>query len=798
MRIRSYQIILISCLFSLFISQMSVLTPLSYAQTPEATPVPPVEVIPPTPAAAPAAQTTAIPLEQNPPGLAEVTFAQLDQPTFELRSPVGQLSFNFTVPYRWAITGDSYIELHYDMQYEAQDPTVQMDAVNAAITVYFNDSLLTTFIPVEGINQTLRLVIPPEALDSSDRRQHRLRFVHLSGDCDGYFERSQFVVHDDSFIHLNYELLPLTINLADFPRPLVQNLFAPETILLIIPDDYSEADLAAAASVAATLGHRTFNTTLDIVTASEATPERLAQASIVVIGQPQQNSFLLGLYQRNLLPTTLTADGALIASSATQPISPEDGVLQEIVSEFSPDHVYLIVTGSSDTAITEAAHALSVLAPRYGFDGNLVVIADFQELDPADTASVDTFSLADLGFSDTTFYGLDTSGPSIRFFVPANWQLTEKPTLTLSYFHSGGLESSSSNLTISLNGKPIGGVPIDSGSIGERQAVIELPVADIKPGTRNRLSFDANLNVQLLGCSLPKIDSAWVRINESSQLRLPHVETEDTEVVASLEDPLTPFASRQDLSDVWFSLPDNLTQEDLRGMVQVAARLGNLSDGPGFSPHVSRGAISDTVELENYHVIAFGRPTNNPLIALVNEQLPQPFVANEDTLRQQVGNVVYHLPDGFSLGLLQALPAPWSPNKKVMLAVTGTTPEGVQWATDTLTSESTYYDLNGNLAFIRADRVETFDSAKFIRAPVGDAVAALTEDEPEQAVLEVVPTAVPPEPMPRSQAELPESYLPQGSAPPAVANLFTLGLIVAGLAVAAWGTFQNWHKAKTH
>lgn len=798
---------LIGCISLLLIGGIFSDAQPGFAQTPEAT----TSIITTTETVTlpPAPQATAVPLTQSQPEVAEVTFAQLDQSTFELRSPIDQRTFLFESPYRWALTGgNDYIELHYDMQYETDEPETVPETTNVAISIYFNDTLLTTFIPTEGSDQTFRVPLPPAAFGETGQTQHRLRFVHLSGDCQDYFERAVFIVHDDSFIHFDYQTLPLEINLANFPRPLVQNLFTSEAILLVIPDDYSDADLAAAASVAATLGHRAFyQITLDIITASQATPERLAQTSAVIIGQPKANTFLQTLYQQNLLPTLLTADGSLIANSATQPISPDDGVLQEVVSTFSPDHVYLIVTGTSDAAVTQAARALSVLAPRYGFDGNLVVISEFHEIEAAEGQPVDTFSLADLGFRDTTMYGLQTGSSSARFFVPANWQLTDKPTLTLSYVHSGELQALGSSVTVNLNGKPAGSVALDPTQLGERQAVIELPAADIRPGVNNRLSFEANLNIQLPQCALPELESTWVRLNETSQLRLPHTEKEAENVVASLNNPLTPFAARQDLSDVWFSLSENPKADELMGLVRVAAWLGNLSDGPGFAPRVSQGAIGDTAKLEDYHVIAFGRPTTNPIIAHLNDALPQPFIANEDNLSQQVGNVVYRLPDQFSLGLLQALPAPWNRGKKVMLVATGTTPEGVAWAIETLTNEDTYYQLEGDLAFIRGNRIESFNSAKFIRGPLPAAIEAITAGE--EVALQVTPTEITPTttlsavlavnpPDKETQATLPENYIPANPLSSSImVRGLVFGLIGAGVVVAIIGSTLNQRRARS-
>lgn len=795
---------------------LSIGTQASYAQTPESTPAS-------TPQSTPVPQVTPVSAEQNSTGfievtgastltpmiqaiptpagqslsgVTEVTFAQLNQPTFELRSPIQQETFSLDIPFRWNVASEaSYLEIHYDMEFEGINRNT-VGLTNGIVNVYYNDILVGSFPPNEGFNQIERIPISSEAVAGAKGNRHTVSILYFSGNCEAGQQPSLFVVQDTSVIHFDYELLPVEINLADFPYPVAQNVFEPDHILIVIPDNYSDADLSAATSVAATMGLRTFgNVTFDIFTAREATTERLANASAIIVGQPQDNALLLDLYQRNRLPTTLTAD-LLITGPSNQPISPDDGVIQEIFSDYSNDHVYLTVTGASDLAVSRAAQALSVLAPRYGFEGNLVVIADFQEL-VSETGQSDTFSLAELGFEDRIFYGIGSHNASLNFFVPANWRITEQPTLTLSYFHSAALKSAASGVTINLNDQPVGSAPIGSENLGERQVVIQLPDSEIKSGARNKLSFEVITNLELPDCVLPELDLIWVRINDSSQLRLPHEEVE-LNVDPSLNDPLQHFISREDLSDVWFSLPANPTRSELLGVINTAARLGNLTNGPGFAPRVSRGAIADLSELDGYHLIAFGLPTTNPVIAKINDKLPQPFVPGEVNLRQQVGNVVYRLPDNFSLGLVQILPAPWSPDKKAVLVGTGTSPQGEQRAINILTDEEDYYSLDGNVAFITARGIETFDARELVRAPLAagalaeevSQVAAVAEETPAEAVpiLDPGPTLADP-------VVDPQKYLPDTSSPLWVTQL-TFVLIGAGLVIAAVGGVVSWRKRK--
>lgn len=623
-------------------------------------------------------------------------------------------------------------------------------------------------------------------------------------------------IRNDSFIHFEYEQTPLEINLADFPYPVIHNLFTAESVLIIVPDQYSEADLAAAAAVSAAVGSRTYNNVnVDIVTASAATPARLADSSAIIVGKPTENSFTARLYEENLLPTRLNGRDNRITGPANQPISADDGILQEIPSEYSNDHVYLIVTGPTDLAVSRAAQALSVLEPRYGLEGNLVVIADFRETFSDLPPAPGDLSLADLGFQDAVLYGINNQVAAAGFYIPANWQMVDQPTLTLAYINSSGLQASTSGLVIKLNGNVVGSAPIDDSILGERQAVIQLPVADLNFGGKNRLSFETNLGLDLTECVLPDPEVAWIRlISEASYLELPHVEISDVaDAIPTLRDSLAPLAAREDLNDVWLSLPADPTPAELTGMARTASWLGSLSGGAGFVPRVSVGSIDNPEQLQPYHLIAFGRPTRNPVIAVLNEYLPQPFEPNQDSLQQKVGDVVYRLPDQFSLGLLQALLNPWN-SEKVILVATGTTPESVEWAIDALTDRQTYYELAGDLTFVRDDRLETFESAQFIRGSMLTAVEAITaaeevaetdaepaaETEPagtennEPLTVEVAPTRI--VPTPSTAGALPEAYRPPDSSPPPLVNRFIFGLIGTGLVIALFGGVVGWRKTR--
>ncbi|MGB0383533.1 MAG: cellulose biosynthesis cyclic di-GMP-binding regulatory protein BcsB [Ardenticatenaceae bacterium] len=782
----------------------------SYAQTLDASPTASKTPLPSPTASKTPKPSTALSFEQSLEGPIDVTFAEINKSTFELHSPFDQRSFSVGVPYRWVISGDSsYLEIHYsyfeiyeEIRRDVNNATTMtgQEVNDAIVNVYFNDVIASTFMPAKGLNQMLRIPIPPAAVAVSDPKQtrHKIRFSFLSEDCDEH-QRRIFTVHDHSFIHFEYDRDPLEINLGEFPYPVAQNFFTPESILLIIPDEYSDADLEAATSVAASIGQRVSSKVeLDIITAAEAGPERLANASAIIIGQPADNAFLLDLYERRRLPTTLDDESSMIIGRANQPILADDGVLQEILSDFSDDHVYLIVTGNSDMAVRRAAQTLSALEPRYGLDGDLVVVSELYETLSETPHFTDTLTLSHLGFEDTTFYGIGNQADyDLDFFVPSNWQFTDDPTLTLVYFDSALLASDESALSIELNNEPVSSIAIDQTSLGEHQAVIKFSPADFKPGVENTLTFKITMHPRRTEhCGgFSEEDLAWIRISRASQLHLPHIETEEIENILPLlkkETFLTTFAARQDLSNIWFTLPEKPSQEELAGMIDIVRMFGGESDRLAFAPRVTHGTITDTSQLAPYHLIAFGQPTQNSIIPLVNDELPQPFVPDEDRLRQEVGHVVYRLPKDFSLGVAEILPSPWNVRRAIAI-VSGTTQEGVGWAINALTDDKLSYSLEGDLAFVRDDRIETLYSTERLRGAKVAAVETVAEVESEAeevtrttaASISATPTIVPKDYGP-PQSEVSETITQQ-----------VFGLIGSGLLIAVVGGFFTLRKSRT-
>jgi len=712
------------------------------------------------------------------PGGVVLSFTQLGQDSFQLRSPVSSEAIFFNLPYRWVVTsGSGFINLHYDFTFEetALPGTPTPDVASAVVEVTVDDVVATTFIPTAGTNQTIRLAIPPSALapDPFDT-EHVISVSFFSTlECDLYSTQTAIMtVHNDSSIGFDYTVQPIQIDLADLPRPLSQGLFAAESVVLVVPDDYTAADLEAAAAAAAGLGKRTFGAlNFSLIPASEANATSLANASAVIIGTPTRNAFLAGLYERRLLPTQLDRNRNPVATRSGNLIGPDDGVVQEIASQYSRDHVFLVVTGSNDEGVLRAARSLSATNPLFAFRGDVVVISAVTPLEAPNLPS-GPVTLEALGMRDQTLIGVaTTSSAGVTVFVPAGMVVQDHATLRLSYLHSAAVDPTNSVLTVTLNGERMASLLLSDANISPKEVIIQLPQEFFRTG-RNRLTFEATMyprDVCTLRDALPNI---WTSIFGSSTLELPLVERGSGLSQGDLGNPLDPFASSPSLATVWLSLPASPTREELQGMVQVASVLGAQASGGALSPRVSLGEIPDMqAQLAPYNVMAFGLPSANPVIAAVNENLPQPFVPGENALQQEIGNITYRLPDNYSVGLVELIPSPWNPTR-VVAVVTGTTQQGVGWAIRNLTEQNLFT----NLSIIGETDFEALEASDILRGATG-AVEAVTGQQAELEAVQATPSAAVPQ---LSQEEINVQYASPPGSTQSIA-LISLGLVGLGV-----------------
>jgi uncharacterized repeat protein (TIGR01451 family) len=395
--------------------------------------------------------------------------------------------------------------------------------------------------------------------------------------------------------------------------------------------------------------------------------------------------------------TASVGQGEYFFVQGEQPVVDGDGVLQEIVSPWDSDKVVLLVTGAAEEAVYKAAQSLSLETRFPDLKGPAVLIREIRHSPPlTETLSVD-HTLADLGYTDKTVYGMYDQEITYWFPVPLGWSLTDDAYFRLLFGHSAAIDEQVSTLTVLLNDIPWASVSLDESNATGGMLELDLSDSRIRHGTSNKISIQSWMQVSKDQCERIDIEQVWLNVSQDSLLHMEH--REQGTGVLDLDYFPFPFNTQPDLSDVLFALPSLPGVAEVEGVLRIAYALGGSTTGDGFRPAVALGGETlDAESLGRYHIVAIGRPSTSSLIRQINPLLPQPFVPGTDKIEYQIGEVLLRLPPDISLGYIQEISSPWNEDR-ALLAVTGTTDEGIEWATWALSQKM--WRLEGNLALVR-------------------------------------------------------------------------------------------------
>lgn len=284
--------------------------------------------------------------------ITDLSFADLELDDLTLVSPAGFQRVNFPIPQEQEIQGEiSYINLHYQVFYGLNGMATPPAGIDSArFTITIEDIPVAVFVPQAGPEQQIQLPIPWGAVNDPTNTTLTLRFELFAGENCANFQPIRIVIFNDSAFHLVWKPRPLTPALPQLSQLLQRNQAITPTLSLIIPDQYSEADLSAAAAIAAFVGKETGGeVSLALHTVATAPPELLESSDLVVIGRPEQNQLLRQWYAQALLPTQwLTNTIDLIADPSgnryqlqvtnLDPTASWAG--QNIVAEIPPGHQF--------------------------------------------------------------------------------------------------------------------------------------------------------------------------------------------------------------------------------------------------------------------------------------------------------------------------------------------------------------------------------------------------------------------------------------------------------------------------
>jgi cellulose synthase operon protein B len=651
--------------------------------------------------AAPSAQV----VSSNP---AVIRFDQLGQIDNILRGPYGTENLRFGLPANWAFGKGASLQLIItaDVVTNGSQVVAEGQSTGATLNVTMDKQSVATIPLQAGSNVTYNIPIPGTALvpSLSDGRHELQLFLDASNDCNNNTShQTTVVVSGASFFTIPYTESEPATDLTMLPRPIYQrgSVF-PVNVVEVVPDAPSAGELQAALTVASSFGRMSGgDMPFSMVTQSGLTPEMRTESQLIFVGKAASLSLLQGA----TLPSPLQEK-----AFAAPGMQADDGIMQLAVSPWNTGRSIMVVGGNSDAGVIKAAQALSTTNIQTVGDHNLALIAD---VTPATSTQPNTTlpqamnTLGDLGYESLTLNGVGRSEAFVRFTVPPGFVSSEDAYLDLTFNHSGMLDFNRSGLSVFLNGDLISSLLLSEQTAATNTQRIKIPASSLTSNS-NELRFQVDL-APLSQCSLVDGSNMWLTILPASVINLPlSPATANTAAPRDMGAYPNPFTGEPSLANLNFILSRN-DPASWDMAAQIALQLGRQASGAIFSPGASfDGEISDQVR-KNNNLIVVGLPTNMKIFGDLNNSLPAPFDKGTNVAVLKGQQVAYRFPADSSLGFLQLVQSPWNSNN-VILAVTGTTDDGMRQAGNALLNPVLRSRLKGNFALVNGQTLSIADT----------------------------------------------------------------------------------------
>ncbi len=614
-----------------------------------------------------------------PTGQLNLTFKQLGHATKRLTRDSATRWYRIDLPGNFQVSATgNYLDLITSHLPETPDkPSVLQIEMNGRLLSAFSLSA------DNAVTNTVRINLPADLLRAG---YNYIRVeLNTSATCEDPGAIVNVLVDENSTLSFGYQQTSYQTDLALYPFPFVEKSLLQIPVTIVLPDTPTSSDLSAAATVAAGLGQMSGgDIDLTAVLASDLDSDIQSNNHLIVIGQPDDHA----LFDELKLP--LSIDSTTIEQG--------QGILQEIVSPWNKFRLVLIVSGLDDEGVSKASHALNRETHFLSMRGPVAIVTQLLPVSKSTIPRTSSMTLASLGYEDEVVYGAEPQNYTFDLTLPLGWQLEAVPVFVLRFSHAEILDPYESVIDIHLNGVPVGSTLLDESNVTAGELTVSLPGRLLKSG-RNRLQVGVEMNFPAASrdkCRDLLDERAWTVLSSESEVFLPY---NTIALPPDLRFFPYPFSQTSGLDQTLFVLPDQPSPHTFNYLIQLAVRLGSAATSPEYiSAHAVYASEVNANVQRNKHLILFGRPTENTLFSEVNAYLPHPFIPGSDLLEPLIVDSVVLLPDPErDAGLLEITDSPWS-EKHSLLAITGTTDEGIRLAVQTLLEQTGR--LKGNLAII--------------------------------------------------------------------------------------------------
>lgn len=527
---------------------------------------------------------------------------------------------------------------------------------------------------------------------------------HTSADCTDPTDPTLWTeILPDSKVLINYRPQPISLDLANYPFPFLDELgLDADRLTYLRPKTASDVWMTAAAryqaAAARLTNFRSVQTRL-----VDSLDDLEFQDRLIVIGTPENQPLLSNLALPFEIKNGKFVDGGGNAL-------PNDvGVVMLTTTEDSTNPV-LVMAGNDNQGVLKAVQGMVQPSDRQLLTGPAALITEVANIESPAPRDWETFippdqrrfALADLldedsqPFQDVTVNGLPIPPPiQIPFKLLPDEQTLKGSTFTLRYSYGPNIDPGRSSVSVRLDGRGLAGERLRQVNGGTDALTVNLPPGLVTANSKLEVQFFTYPKTALSCGDIPDqpmwgtvhSDSSF-NLNRSSIVRLP-----DLRLIQSG----FPVAAPQDLAQTAFVVPESPTDNELLAMLKASSRLGRLSH-------------AETVKLGVYtgqNLPSEVRQGNNLIVIGVRDRFPLPeifqksngFALGDQLLRRQNQSQVQNITD--QAGVIEAQVSPWN-SERVLIGLTGQSEAGLVGIQEVFYRDSLFSQLAGDTLLVQS------------------------------------------------------------------------------------------------
>ncbi|MCR1933343.1 cellulose biosynthesis cyclic di-GMP-binding regulatory protein BcsB [Clostridium tepidum] len=560
-----------------------------------------------------------------------------------------------------------------------------LDKTQSSLTVYINNSPVYSMKvgDKKKYKENKKINIPKDKLINGYNEVKIKIYSRISEKTctDDVNSGNWFIIHKESYVHVDFKDREDTRTLKEFPFPYLKNSDEESvSSMIIVSDNFSKGEVTSAMMLCSSFGSKKKSDNVNIKVCKFSDANLKNKLDIIFIGNKSNSpkEFL-----------------SLLSKEEIDRID-EDAIIKEVTSPYNSNKKLLLLISNNEKNIIKASKLLCSKDYMKQVDKDTIIINDTMDVEDIKEEKWNKILLSDLGYDNVILKGPFKQEAIFNLNIPKDRFIKEGSKIVINNRYSKNIDFDRSLITVYINDTPVGSKKLSSKDADNDSFEISIP-KDIRNTSNYEIKVVFNLEIKDLFCTFREEENPWAYILNSSYIYTPYKEGRN----AVFENYPNPFISNGGINNLTLVLSDNITSKELEFAGSIMTNIGcDLNNNKGELNVVSAKDLSSKLKKNN--LILIGTPSTNSAIKKLNKNLYIKFNKNFTGFLSNE-KMKFFQDYGSKLASIQLIESPYNEDNNAMI-VTSTNPKDLVLAQKYLSDISLVKSLKGNGIIIDRNR----------------------------------------------------------------------------------------------